>query len=107
MRLFGEIILIIDKLPFASPDEPLVAARIKDISERGGNPFMQYQVPSAIISFKQGLGRLIRKTTDRGILSVLDVRLKSTRYGRFFLESLPDIPISYEITDISRFFEKT
>ena len=99
--------LIIDKLPFASPDEPLVGARIRIISEREGNPFMEYQVPSAIISLKQGLGRLIRKTTDRGILSVLDVRIKSTRYGRFFLESLPDIPISHDIKDISRFFEKT
>jgi ATP-dependent DNA helicase DinG len=98
--------LIIDKLPFDSPGEPLVAARIDAIRDRGDNPFMGYQVPSAIISLKQGLGRLIRKSSDKGILSVLDTRIKTSRYGRFFLDSLPDIPISYELSDISRFFGK-
>jgi ATP-dependent DNA helicase DinG len=97
--------LIIDKLPFDSPGEPLVSARIDAIRDRGGNPFMEYQVPSAIISFKQGLGRLIRNRSDRGLLSVLDRRLITSRYGRFFLNSLPKIPITRELEDISRFFE--
>ena len=97
--------LIIDKLPFASPDEPIVAARIDAIRSQGRNPFMDYQVPSAIISLKQGLGRLIRKRSDRGILSILDVRIITSRYGRFFLESLPNIPLSHDLSDINRFFE--
>ncbi len=97
--------LIIDKLPFDSPGEPLVAARIDAIRESGGNPFMEYQVPAAIIALKQGLGRLIRKSSDRGILSILDSRILTSRYGRLFLDSLPRIPISYDLSDISRFFE--
>ena len=96
--------LIIDKLPFDSPGEPLVAARIDAIRDKGGNPFMEYQVPSAIISLKQGLGRLIRNNSDRGVLSVLDVRVMTSRYGRFFLESLPEIPVSHDLSDITRFF---
>ena len=97
--------LVIDKLPFDSPGEPLVAARIDAIRDQGGNPFMEYQVPSAIISLKQGLGRLIRKNSDRGILSVLDTRIVTSRYGRFFLNSLPEIPVSHELSDIGRFFK--
>ena len=85
--------LIIDKLPFDSPNEPLVAARIDAIQDRGGNPFTEYQMPSAIISLKQGLGRLIRKTSDRGILSILDIRILTSRYGGRFLDSLPEIPL--------------
>jgi len=98
--------LIIDKLPFSSPGEPIIAARIDATRSQGGNPFMEYQVPSAIISLKQGLGRLIRKRSDRGILSILDVRIMTSRYGRFFLESLPNIPLSHDLSDIDRFFEK-
>ena len=97
--------LIIDKLPFDSPGEPIVAARIDAIRSQNHNPFMEYQVPSAIISLKQGLGRLIRKKSDRGILSILDVRIMKSRYGRFFLESLPNIPLSHDLSDIDRFFE--
>ncbi|HBF42198.1 MAG TPA: helicase [Desulfobacteraceae bacterium] len=97
--------LIIDKLPFDSPGEPLVAARIDAIRDRGGNPFMDYQVPSAIISLKQGLGRLIRKTSDKGILSVLDKRIITSRYGQIFLDSLPEMPVSHNLSDISRFLE--
>ncbi len=96
--------LIIDKLPFDSPGEPLVAARIAAIREQGGNPFMEYQVPSAIISLKQGLGRLIRKNTDKGILSVLDTRIMTSRYGHLFLDSLPKMPISHDLSDIRGFF---
>jgi len=99
--------LIIDKLPFDSPGDPVVSARIEAIRSRGGNPFMDYQVPSAVITLKQGLGRLIRKESDRGILSILDVRILTSRYGRFFLESLPPVPITHDLTDIERFFKAT
>jgi ATP-dependent DNA helicase DinG len=97
--------LVIDKLPFDSPGDPLVAARIESIHTQGGNPFMQYQLPSAIISLKQGLGRLIRNSTDRGILAILDIRMIGSRYGRFFFNSLPPIPLSHELYDIEQFFE--
>ncbi|MBW1935108.1 MAG: ATP-dependent DNA helicase [Deltaproteobacteria bacterium] len=97
--------LIIDKLPFDSPADPLVGARIRLIRERGGNPFMDYQLPSAILALKQGLGRLIRSSSDRGIISVLDVRIRTSRYGRFFLDSLPVIPLTHNLDDIARFFE--
>ena len=96
--------LIIDKLPFDSPGEPLVAARIESIRSRGGNPFMEYQLPSAIISLKQGLGRLIRNDSDRGILSILDSRMITSRYGRFFFDSLPEIALSHDLLDIDQFF---
>ena len=98
--------LIIDKLPFDSPGEPLVGAKIDAIRNRGGNPFFEYQVPSAIISLKQGLGRLIRKSSDRGILSILDIRIRNTRYGKLFLKSLPPMPITHELDDIDAFFRK-
>jgi ATP-dependent DNA helicase DinG len=99
--------LIIDKLPFDSPSDPLVAGRMESVRGRGGNPFMDYQLPSAIISLKQGLGRLIRNVSDRGILSVLDIRMLTSRYGRFFFESLPQVPLSHEMRDIRRFFEQS
>ena len=97
--------LIIDKLPFDSPGDPLVAARIESIRAQNGNPFMEYQRPSAIISLKQGLGRLIRKTTDRGIISILDTRIIKSRYGHFFFDSLPEISLSHELESIRRFFD--
>ncbi|MBN1104691.1 MAG: ATP-dependent DNA helicase [Deltaproteobacteria bacterium] len=96
--------LIIDKLPFDSPGDPLVAARIEAIRSKGGNPFMDYQLPSAIIALRQGLGRLIRNTSDRGLLAVLDARLLTSRYGRFFLESLPRIPLTHGLEDVGHFF---
>jgi len=99
--------LIIDKLPFDSPGDPVVAARIDAIRSRKGNPFIEYQLPSAIITLKQGLGRLIRKRSDRGILSVLDVRILTSRYGRFFLQSLPPIPVTHELSEIDAFFTET
>jgi ATP-dependent DNA helicase DinG len=97
--------LIIDKLPFDSPGDPLVSARIEAIREREGNPFMDYQLPSAIITLKQGLGRLIRKRSDQGVLSILDNRIIKSRYGRLFFESLPDIPVTHKLDDVRRFFE--
>jgi len=97
--------LIVDKLPFDSPGDPLVAARIDRIRSQGGNPFMDYQLPAAIIALKQGLGRLIRNSADRGMLSVLDVRMRTSRYGRFFVESLPRMPLINDLQAIRRFFE--
>ncbi|MBW2708463.1 MAG: ATP-dependent DNA helicase [Deltaproteobacteria bacterium] len=97
--------LIIDKLPFASPGDPMVAARVEAIRSGGGNPFMDYQVPSAIISLKQGLGRLIRKASDHGVLAILDKRILTSRYGGVFLKSLPHIPVIRDRAEIDRFFE--
>jgi len=81
--------VILVKLPFAVPDEPIVEARLDDIKRRGGNPFMEYSVPEAIIKMKQGFGRLIRSRTDTGIVVILDSRVTTKRYGRLFLDALP------------------
>jgi ATP-dependent DNA helicase DinG len=96
--------VIIDKLPFASPGDPITAARIEAITATGGDAFSEYQVPLAILSLLQGLGRLIRHRNDRGVLAVLDPRLRTMGYGRRFLESFPPAPITQELTDIERFF---
>ncbi|MDH4184977.1 MAG: ATP-dependent DNA helicase, partial [Nitrospinota bacterium] len=84
--------VIIDKLPFATPDDPVVAARIERIERNGGSPFMEYQVPSAALALKQGLGRLIRSRDDRGFLAVLDKRLITRSYGKSFMAALPPFP---------------
>jgi len=97
--------VIIDKLPFAVPSDPIVAARQRHIEEQGGSSFYEYSVPQAIISLKQGLGRLIRSTTDRGVLAVLDPRLRTKMYGRTFLQSLPPCRITSKIDDLARVFE--
>lgn len=82
--------VIITKLPFTPPDDPLLEARVEAIREAGGNPFLEYQVPEAIIKLKQGFGRLIRTRTDTGMVAILDPRIRSKPYGRAFLESLPE-----------------
>jgi ATP-dependent DNA helicase DinG len=85
--------VIITKLPFAVPDEPLVKARMDRITETGGDPFKDYSLPEAILKFRQGVGRLIRSSTDSGIVVILDPRVLSKWYGRHFLASLPDCPV--------------
>jgi ATP-dependent DNA helicase DinG len=97
--------VIVDKLPFASPSDPITAARIDAIGAGGGDPFGDYQVPLAILALQQGLGRLIRHRSDRGVLAVLDPRLRTMGYGRRFLESLPPAPVTSELRDIERFFQ--
>ena len=97
--------VIIDKLPFASPGDPITAARIEAIAARGGSAFGEYQIPLAVLALKQGLGRLLRHRDDRGVLAVLDPRLKTMGYGRRFLASLPPAPITHALEDVKRFFE--
>ena len=96
--------VIIDKLPFASPGDPITAARIEAIKARGGDAFADYQVPLAILALQQGLGRLIRHRTDRGVLAILDPRLRTMGYGRRFLDSLPPAPVTQELAAVERFF---
>jgi ATP-dependent DNA helicase DinG len=97
--------VIVDKIPFASPGDPITAARIEQIRARGGDPFAEYQVPLAILALQQGLGRLIRHRRDRGILAVLDPRLRTMGYGRRFVASLPPAPIVHDLASIETFFE--
>ena len=96
--------VIIDKLPFASPGDPVTAARIDTINAKGGDAFGDYQVPLAILALQQGLGRLIRHRSDRGVLAILDPRLRTTGYGRRFLSALPAAPVTHDLDAISRFF---
>jgi ATP-dependent DNA helicase DinG len=99
--------VIIDKLPFASPSDPVTAARIDAIRARGDDPFGDYQVPLAILTLQQGLGRLIRHRRDRGVLAILDPRLRTKGYGRRFLDSLPAAPIVHDLDAIEAFFSRS
>jgi ATP-dependent DNA helicase DinG len=96
--------VIIDKLPFASPGDPITAARIEAITAEGGDAFQEYQVPLAILAMLQGLGRLIRHRSDRGVLAVLDPRLRTMGYGRRFLDSFPPAPVTQSPEAVTRFF---
>jgi ATP-dependent DNA helicase DinG len=96
--------VIIDKLPFASPGDPITSARIEAINADGGNAFAEYQIPLAILALQQGLGRLIRHRTDRGVLAVLDPRLRTMGYGRRFLASLPPAPVTHDLAALDIFF---
>jgi ATP-dependent DNA helicase DinG len=98
--------VIIDRLPFAVPSDPVVQARMKAIEEAGGKPFFEYQVPEAVLTLKQGFGRLIRSLEDRGVLVLLDPRVRTQRYGQIFLQSLPPYRVTQTITDVEAFFHE-
>jgi ATP-dependent DNA helicase DinG len=97
--------VIIDKLPFAAPNDPVVEARIASVRKEGGNPFYDYQVPQAAIALKQGFGRLIRSRSDRGVLALLDHRITRQRYGQMFFDSLPDYGFTTDIREVEKFFD--
>jgi ATP-dependent DNA helicase DinG len=97
--------VIIDKLPFAVPSDPIVAARVRALEEDGRNAFAEYQIPEAVLALKQGFGRLIRSKTDRGILAILDNRIQRMQYGRIFLESLPEYTTTKDLAEVARFME--
>ncbi|MGH9775250.1 MAG: ATP-dependent DNA helicase [Candidatus Acidiferrales bacterium] len=99
--------VIIDRLPFAVPSDPIVAARVKALQDDGHNAFAEYQVPEAVLSLKQGFGRLIRSKTDRGVLALLDNRIHRMQYGKIFLESLPQYAVTQDLAEVARFFEKS
>jgi ATP-dependent DNA helicase DinG len=98
--------VIIDKLPFAVPSDPIIAARVKALQEDGQNAFAEYQVPKAVLSLKQGFGRLIRSRTDRGVLAILDNRIERMQYGRIFMESLPEYALTHDLAEVERFAEQ-
>ncbi|MDH5766961.1 MAG: ATP-dependent DNA helicase [Gammaproteobacteria bacterium] len=97
--------VIIDKLPFASPGDPVMQARLDAIKQSGGQAFMEYQLPQAVIALKQGVGRLIRSTSDYGVLMIGDPRLTAKSYGRLFIKSLPDMPVTHQFDDVQKFYQ--
>ena len=99
-------LVLIDKLPFAPPSDPLLAARAHAVRRDGGDPFSSLQLPAAVIGLKQGVGRLIRDVSDRGVVVVCDPRLSSRGYGRVFLESLPPMPLTTDIDEVTKFFAR-
>jgi len=100
-------LVIIDKLPFAPPDDPVLSARIEWMREQGRNPFMDYQLPRAVINVKQGAGRLIRTERDRGVLMICDPRMIEKPYGRRVWQSLPPMRRTRELAEVVAFFEET
>lgn len=98
-------LVVIDKLPFGSPGDPVMSARIDSMKKSGGNPFFEYQVPQAAIALKQGVGRLIRDVTDRGVLVLCDPRIRSRHYGEVFITSLPPMPITRDVAEVEEFYK--
>ena len=96
--------VIITKLPFDVPNEPLTEARIEELRQQHIDPFKHYQIPRAIIQLKQGFGRLIRKKTDKGVVSILDSRMRRRDYGKQFIASLPPCPVTTRLDDVRDFF---
>jgi ATP-dependent DNA helicase DinG len=96
--------VIIEKLPFAAPNDPVLQARLDLLRKRGENPFVTYQLPQAVIALKQGIGRLLRDPQDRGVLVIADPRLKTKFYGRVFIDSLPKMPVTDDIANVQEFF---
>jgi ATP-dependent DNA helicase DinG len=99
--------VIVDRLPFAVPSDPIVAARVKALQEDGRNAFAEYQVPEAVLALKQGFGRLIRSRTDRGVLAILDNRIQRMQYGKIFMESLPTYATTRDIAAVERFMKQS
>ena len=104
MRGDNLVLVVIDKLPFASPGDPMLQVRLEAITAAGGNPFRDYQLPQAVLSLKQGVGRLIRDADDWGVVVLCDPRLVGSNYGKLFLSSLPDMPQTRELKDALAFF---
>jgi len=98
--------VIIDKLPFASPGDPVTKARLEYMTANGQSPFSDFQLPSAALTLKQGVGRLIRDVKDKGVLVLCDPRLSSKGYGKVFIKSLPAMPITQDVNDVKRFFHR-
>jgi ATP-dependent DNA helicase DinG len=96
--------VIIDKLPFAAPSDPVLSAQIQALKRRGQNPFRALQLPAAVVSLKQGVGRLIRDAEDRGVLMLCDPRLFNRSYGKSFLANLPEMRITRSIEEVRVFF---
>ncbi len=96
--------VVIDKLPFAPPTDPVVTARIQAIRDRGGDPFSEYQVPEAVLALRQGIGRLLRRSDDFGVIALLDHRVITRGYGSMFRENLPAMPWTRDRSAVSDFF---
>ena len=103
MRGDSLVLVAIDKLPFASPGDPMLKARLEAISQSGGKPFFDYQLPQAVLGLKQGVGRLIRDTEDYGVVVICDPRLGTKGYGRQFLKSLPPFPVTSDVDRVIGF----